>query len=53
VGTRYFSHNPLPLVRYIEIVLSLALVRNFQKFGISSALVRYSATTILSAVGHH
>jgi hypothetical protein len=40
---RYFSHNPLPLVRYIEILLLLMLVCNFQKFGILLALVRYSA----------
>ncbi len=41
VGTRYFLLSPLPLVRYLEIVLSLALVCYFKKFVSPLALVLY------------
>jgi hypothetical protein len=50
VVTRYFFLGPLPLVRYLEIVLPFALVRYFQKFVSLLALVRYSATAIFSVV---
>jgi hypothetical protein len=50
VGTRYFFLSPLSLVRYLEIVILLALVRYFQKFVSSLALVHYSATAIFSVV---
>jgi hypothetical protein len=53
MGTRYFFRSPLPLVRYLKIVLPLPLVRNFQKFGSPLALVRYSATAIFSFVRCH
>jgi hypothetical protein len=50
MGTRYFFLSPLPLVRYLEIVLPLALVRYFQKFVCPQVVVRYSATAIFSVV---
>ncbi len=49
-GTRFFSRSPLPLVRYLEIMLSLRAGLQLKKIG--SPLFRYrffpwSAATIL------
>jgi hypothetical protein len=50
VGTRYFFLSPLPLVRYLEIVLPLRAGPLFSKIVSLLALVRYSATAIFSIV---
>ena len=56
MGTRYFFLSPLPLVRYLEIVLPLRAGPLFRyRYFFRSALaalplVRYSATAIFSKV---
>jgi hypothetical protein len=50
VGTRYFFLSPLPLVRYLEIVLPLRAGPLLSKFVSPLALVHYSTTAIFSVV---
>jgi hypothetical protein len=53
VGTSYFFGSPIPLVRYLEIVLPLRAGPQLSKIGSPLALVRYSSTAIFSVVRCH